>query len=284
MWTTFVAAKRYAWALALCTLAAGQGASPNPGFWDRANLELTDGTVSVRANDPRPLAQAIEAIRQEYGWEVDYEDPPYESQDLADNTDPRWRIAHPQARGVTRVGGGLFATRFDLAKDMRSGSPEEERVLGKVVADYNASGNPGRFMLKKEGVDRFAIVGTGIRDSSGNARPVTPVLDGQVSLPPQERTVIDTIKLVSQAISAKSSYKVDIGTVPVNLAFQTSVKVGGDNVSGRALLAQIAATTRFPLVWKLLFDADAQCYFINMEIATLGPSAPLRDLTRPVSK
>jgi hypothetical protein len=73
------------------TFAADQAAAPKPKFWDRATIEQVDGTVSVRANSSLPLEHAIEAIRQEYGWTVDYEDPPYESYDLVDGTDPAWQ-------------------------------------------------------------------------------------------------------------------------------------------------------------------------------------------------
>lgn len=179
----------FVWGACLLTvyvvaLASDQAAPPKPKFWDRATIEQANGTVSVRANYPQPLQQAIEAIRQEYGWVVDYEDPPYESYDLVDNTDPGWRRAHPDAKGVTRVAGGLFTTTFSVRSDMSSGSSGEEQVLEKVVADYNASGNPGRFIVKREGADRFAIVGIGIRDSNGSDKAVPPVLDTRISLPP----------------------------------------------------------------------------------------------------
>jgi hypothetical protein len=57
--------------------AANQAATPiQPHFLSHANIERRDGQVSVLANSPRPLDQAVAAIRQEYGWIVNYEDPP----------------------------------------------------------------------------------------------------------------------------------------------------------------------------------------------------------------
>jgi hypothetical protein len=273
-------AKTWAWLLSVCAmaLAADQAAPPKPKFWDRATIEQADGTVSVRANSSRPLEQAIEAIRQEYGWTVDYEEPPYESYDLVDNTDPGWRGAHPTAKGVTRIAGGLFTATFYAGSDMSSGSPDEERALEKVVADYNASGNPGRFMLKAEGADRLSIVGIGIRDSSGNERTVTPILDTRISLPLQEHDVVEAMKLISQAVSEKSPYKVEPGNAPTNLSIQTRMRVGGDNLTARELFAQVAAATRLRTIWLLLWDADAHCYFMNMDIAmeatSHDPSSP----------
>ncbi|MGH9498508.1 MAG: hypothetical protein ACRD3L_05150 [Terriglobales bacterium] len=199
---------------------------------------------------------------------IDYEDPPYGSYDLIDDTDPGWRRAHPDAKGVTRVAGGLFTTTFTVGSDMSSGSLGEEQALEKMIADYNASGNPGRFTLKREGADRFAVVGIGIRDSSGNDEAVAPVLDTRISLPLQERDVVQAMKLISQAVSEKSSYRVEPGNAPTNLAIQTKVKVGGSNLNARELLAQVAAATRLRTIWLLLYDADNGCFFMNMEIAT----------------
>jgi hypothetical protein len=213
------------------------------------------------------LDQAIIAIRQKYGWIVDYEDPPYGSNELVDDTDPNWRKANPEANGVTRVAGGLFTATFNLGSDMISGSADEERALDKIVADYEASANPGRFILKRESGGRFSVVGVGIRDSNGSEKSVTPILNNRISLPLNERTVSDTIQLILQAVSENSEYKVLVGSAPLNLVLQTRTKVGGDNVPARQLLIQAASATRFPLVWAVLFDADMHCYFINFEVA-----------------
>ena len=232
-----------------------------------------------------PLQQAIEAIREEYGWTVDYEEPPYESYDLVDVTDPGWRRAHPDAKGVTGLAGGLFTATFNAGSDMSSGSPDEERALQKVVADYNASGNPGQFMLKVEGPGRFAIVGIAIKDSSGNQIAVPPVLDTRISFPLQERSVVDAMKLISKALSEKSPYKVEFGNAPNNLAIQTRMKVGGDNLTARELFAQISAATRLRTIWLLLWDANEHCYFINMDIATQATShSPGPPQLRPIPK
>jgi len=262
-------AKRCALLLAACVLilAADKPASQKPIFWSRATISETDGNIAVRANDPRPLDQAIIAIRQKCGWIVDYEDPPYGSNELVDDTDPDWRKTHPEANGVTRVAGGLFITTFSSGDDMSSGSLDEKRALDKVVADYEASANPGRFTLKTENDNRFSIVGVGAKGDSGDEKAVAPVLDSRISLPVQERTVSDSIHLILRVVSEKSEYKVLLGSAPLNLVLQTKTKIGGENLPARQLLAQAASATRFPLVWALLYDADTHCYFMNFDVA-----------------
>jgi hypothetical protein len=264
-------AKRWVVSLAFCGLglAANQAATPlQSHFLSHANIERKDGQVSVLANSPRPLDQAVAAIRRQYGWIVDYEDPPYDSHDLVDDTDPGWREAHPNAKGVTRVAGGTFTTVFSLGSDMNTLPPDRERVLDKVLADYETSGNPGVFTLTKEGADRYAVVGVGVKDSNGSEKKVAPILDNRIVLPLQERTVGDTLQLILRALSEKSEFKVVLGSAPINLILQTKVKLGGDERSARELLTQLATATRFPMVWRLLYDADPGWYFMNLEIAT----------------
>jgi len=114
-------AARHAVSLAFYTFgfAANQAATPvRPHFLCHATIERKDEQVSVLANNPRPLDQAVVAIRREYGLIVAYEDPPYDSQDLVDDTDPGWRVAHPDAKGVTRVAGGL---RFGFLQEHNIG-------------------------------------------------------------------------------------------------------------------------------------------------------------------
>ena len=79
----------------------GQQVQSQSHFMRRAMVEHHAGSATVVANDPRPLFQAITAVREEYGWVVDYEEPPYFSKyDLVDTTDPAWRAAGGQGRFV----------------------------------------------------------------------------------------------------------------------------------------------------------------------------------------
>ena len=50
-----------------------------PSFMNAAVVQHNGTGATLTANDPRPLMQAVEAISQEYGWIVDFEDPLYQS-------------------------------------------------------------------------------------------------------------------------------------------------------------------------------------------------------------
>jgi len=260
MSTFFEVYIRFAWILLLSlgTLVMGQVAPPRPKFWDHATIEQRDGRAWVRANDPRPLEQATEAIAKSYGWVVDYEDPPYGPADWVDNTDPAWRKAHPTEKGVHRVAGGMFEADFPLGSDMSAGSPDEERVLDKVVADYAASGNPGQFEVKKEIAGRYALVGVGAKDSNGRVKRSAPVLDTRISLAREERSAADTINLIARLLSAKSGYNIEAGWMAVNLLNQTRVNLGGSEQPARELLMQVASATRFLMTWRLRYDSTGR--------------------------
>jgi hypothetical protein len=246
--------------------------------------EATAGTLT--ANNPRPLMSAITAINEEYGWTVDFEDPPYRSNfDLIDDTAPQWRAEHPNAKGVTRVSGGLFKSSFPEPSTISDNA--EEQVLQKLVSDYNATGNPGRFAIRKEEEGRFAVVGVARKDVTGKDEPVEVLLDTPMSMPEQRRTAKATLQAIVDALSAKTGVKVYLGTIGLSSdpLHDLELEIGGTNVPARTLLLQVinqASNSQYfrgILIWRLLFNADDNAYALRLKPATIRD----RDATgRPV--
>lgn len=249
-------------ALAVCSVShflIGQN-PPQPQFLDHAIVSEADSEVTVHANDPRPLLQALEAIRNQYWWTIDYEDPQYESYDLVDSTDPKWRVAHPHAKGVNRVAGTTFITKFYAGVD--SVPTDEQAVLEKVVSDYNSSGNPGRFTIVKGDNARFSVVGISVRDASGEQKPVTPILDNRISFPEQERTLDQTFRLITSLLTVTTGQRVYTGGVANNFFIQTRVKAGSTDLTARDILAQIC--DRYALSWRLMYDPNPGLWFLHL--------------------
>src|SRR5579863_6641233 len=99
-------------------------------YLDRAEVQHVANSVTVTANSPRPLAQSLTALSEEYSWVIDFEDPPYYSRyDLVDDTDPKWRAANPAAKGVTVVAGDTFQSQFVMNSDTGTSAADEERIL-----------------------------------------------------------------------------------------------------------------------------------------------------------
>jgi hypothetical protein len=232
-----------------------------------AVVERKARSATVKANSARPLAQALAAIREEYGWQIDYEDPPYASEpDLVDITNAQWRARNPGAPGVKGIAGGSFESEYDESDNLETAAAKE-KVLHKIVSDYNRSKNPGRFIVRAEGNGRFAIVGSVIKRGSRD-EAIIPVLDTRVSVRLEERTAGASVSAILQAVTNQTKLKLVLGTVPTNLFLQAKVNVGGENVRARYLLRQTLDATGRTLHWRLLYDPITTKYVLNVAIAT----------------
>ncbi|HKV26563.1 MAG TPA: hypothetical protein VJN93_18350 [Candidatus Acidoferrum sp.] len=248
-----------------------------PSFMDAAVIQHNGASRVLTANFPSPLSQAIEAISQEYGWTVDFEDPHYTSHfDLVDDTDPKWRANHPTAKGVVRVAGGFFQSNFPEPSTITTGDPEEQ-VLQKLVADYNASGNPGKFVVRKEAEGRYAVIGVSRKDENGRDEAVNALLDTPISIPVQQRDAKATLRLIVDTLSADTDVNVHLGTIGLSSdpLQEATLTLGGSNVPARTLLLQaldgISSTSphfRGIFVWNFLFDADTNAYWLRIRAAT----------------
>ena len=250
-------------------------APTKPSFMKAGVIQHQGTAGTLTANDPRPLMQAIATISQEYGWTVDFEDPPYRSHfDLVDETDPVWRANHPNAKGVTRVSGGVFQSNFLEPSTIPDNA--EEQVLQKLVSDYNSSGNPGKFAVRKEAEGRYAVIGVSRRDDTGTDETVGALLDTAISMPVQQRTATATLQTIVDTLSTKAGVKVFLGTIGLSSDPLQGVEVaiGGANVPARAFLLQVvdaASNSQFfrgILVWHFLFDADRNGYDLRLSAAT----------------
>jgi hypothetical protein len=213
----------------------------------------------------RPLFQAVEALRDEYSWVVDYEDPIYSGSELVDDTSPDWRRLHPTSKGVTRPVGGSFVTSFDGgdAAAMQT-SAGEERVLRSVVGDYNASGRSERFEVRRSASGRLAVVGLPKPASTGQQAPQS-IMDTPMSLELKSRSGLDAI---FAALSVQSGRKVmyfGYGNDPLS---RIGTMFGGQNIPARDLLGKVAGFTRYCISFNTLYDADLDLYGISVSTTT----------------
>jgi hypothetical protein len=234
-------------------------------YMDHAEVRHRPKSATITANDARPLAQALTALSGEYAWMIDFEDPPYYSKyDLVDDTDSKWRAEHPTARGVTAISGDSFQSQFPESPNAASSQEEEEHILNTVVSDYNASANPGRFRVVKEGDGRFAIVGISVKGDNGQDQPVNPILDTLISVPTDTRDAYTAIETILNALTVKSGTKVALFAVPTNALAHSQVTIGGQNVPARVLLLQTLSAARLKLYWRLYYDHDVNMYGFSL--------------------
>jgi hypothetical protein len=216
----------------------------------QAEIHESAGSIQVVANSPRPLAQVADALRQKYGWNIEYEDPQFVSQsDLV-------VIEGPPKQ--TLPAGGDFKIEFP------SNSLQAEKVLQSAVDSYNQSGNPGRFELRKVEGDTFVLVGVQARDGSGKIAAQPVLLDAAITIPNEKRTASEALNLICQKLSEGGHIPVSLGITPRKILDRAEVSVGGAQASARMLLYQTVLATQRRLYWALIFDPDAKRYLLNI--------------------
>jgi hypothetical protein len=254
------------WVL-LCGPISAQSTA-RPKFLERARIQHHDSVVTVTANDSIPLFQAILAVRLEYGWQINWESAPGFSRfDVVDDTDPKWRAAHPTEKGVTRPSGGLFVGTFPEPREP-SELDRERFALSKLVEGYNATDNPGRYILRVDSDGQITVVGTAVKDESGSLKEISPLLDTPLTIPKGTRSLNDTIDLILTALRSATGKEVLLAVASNSLFATTQAAVGGDTASARELLRQALAATKRPLQYDLFFNPDVPIYILNVSPAT----------------
>jgi hypothetical protein len=230
-----------------------QTTSPST-YLKSATVTQTAGKVQIKAVSPRPIAQVLDALRDKYGWLVNYEDPQYTSEkDLVEGPGPTGMTKYPS--------GSVF--NFDFSAN----APEEEKVLRQAVDAYNKTDNPGRFELRKDADGHFHVVGTAARDDKGTIAKQAVLLDLTVKVPAEELSVTDTLNQVCEELSAESHVQVAIGISPRSLLDHNKVKLSGSKASARDLLEQSLQATHRNLYWRLIYDPSSKGYFLDIHSA-----------------
>jgi hypothetical protein len=229
-----------------------------PPYLKQATISQTAKTLQIAANSPRPLAQALDALQNKYGWLISYEDPQYLS-DAEVKTEPA-----PSGARVRVPAGGAFNVNLPLAS--ANAVPDEAQTLQALVDAYNQTGNPGHFELRKGPEQDFDVVGISAHDAKGNVSKQTVVLDTAVTLPAQSRTVLDTIDAILQQVSQADHVAIELAISPRSLLRGTNVTLGGTNEPARTLLRKTLAATNRTFWWRLLFDPETRAYVLSLHV------------------
>jgi hypothetical protein len=253
--------------LSLCVLAQQQ-TLPSDGLMRLAVVEHGDGSAKVKAHQARPLQSALSAVALEYGWILYFEDPPYYSHyDVVDATDPEWRKSHPGEKGALRIAGEAFESHYREGPDIRAAAGEET-TLKSIVSDYNASGNPGKFVVRRMG-EGYAVIGRAVKDENGRDQEVSAVLDTPISVPRQTRDPREAVKLILTTLSAATKRKFVFMSYPSNIFGSAGpVDFGGKDMPARKLLAEVLGQTCTWcfLQWDLLYDPDMNAFSLLVNV------------------
>jgi len=218
------------------------------------------GTATIMTDDPRPLWQAVQALSEEYGWTIDYEDPLYSEADVVDRNDAAFAASHPGIKQHV-VAGGHFEMSFAEDQNIALSVTEEKDVLQKLVTEYNKSNNPGKFTLIEEGGARFAVVGV-----NGSPRAV---MDTPIRIDSDAANGAFALQDVCDAVTSASGVKVLLMMYPLNLFAHERVDFSHASMPARDLLKQILdATTPRKLEYTVLYDLDDKTDHLSVMIVS----------------
>jgi hypothetical protein len=145
----------------------------------------TQAPEVLTVEDSRPVAAAIRALEAKYGWQINYEDPPYnDPKDLVDRTHPAYRGSH---RAIDPRGGRIEIHYFISPA---TGKPESSAsLLEALIDDHARRGNAGQFQVKMiAGLDS-------VIPAQGS------ILDTPITLADEQRTFGETLREILQALS-----------------------------------------------------------------------------------
>jgi len=256
-------------------LLHAQRLEPGTGYWYEGIVTHERGAATVASNEPRPLRQAVEALAEEYGWTVDYEDPIYTVADGLERTEAGFVASHP---GIKQhlVAGHRFHSEYPEDTATRTSPAEEKAVLQKVIADYNKSANPGKFRLLDEGGGRFAVVGA-VR---GSTAAQTAILDSPITVDVKETNGSWAMSKICDGLTAASGAKFQLAQYPLNVLVRTQVSLHTENESARDVLRAVLARAPQKLMWSVLYDIDDEAYYLNLIPVVEAGIAPTGERTR----
>lgn len=263
--------KNYFAILVYCCCAVSIYAQQQParfGWIENAEIRRESGVATVSCNHPDAMSDVISAVRLEYGWTVSVEAPPFFSDfDLIDDTPPKWKATHPSGR-VRRARVGKFTSSYTEYPDM-SQAPAQESVLKKIIADYNASENAGKYELLRLGDGSYDVVPSSVTDSDDLEKRVQPILDTIISIPEQERSVFETIETIFDALTTKTGKKIILFT-PSSNDLMKRATIGGESVSARSLVTRALAATSRPMLWELGYNPNKEIYLFSPSVVMMA--------------
>jgi hypothetical protein len=220
---------------------------------------------TLAVEGPRPVADAISALEQQYGVLVSYEDARYvNSGDVADVTDQVARDLdkYPPGQGPRILAPRTHRLAIQYSVDA-NGKPQDVPSILQAIIDAEAK--VGTVFELRDLNGSYAVVPKRTRGLDGMLHDETPVLDARIDLPDVDRSAAELLEAICSAVSKVTSMQVENGMVPMNFFLQTRVRRGASNDVARDVLRssflQIGGSR---LVWSLLYDPGDKAYALNV--------------------
>ena len=227
----------------------------------------------LQVNEARPLGKLVLQLVKNYGFLVNYEESPYQPNELATTVYPDGRkFTYPLHNPLTlklQVEGGDASAK--VIKGIQS-LPLAEELIPRLVAEYNKSGNPGHFSVRFDG-EYTSIVGERSISRQGISAAGS-LLDVRVKMDARSQLCSETLRELYSQIQQVIGENVGEGLIPANSKFSHNCTISGSvDLTARQVLLQILKqmgdhgpgnpTTR--LVYWLAHDSNGGgSYFLSV--------------------
>jgi hypothetical protein len=165
-------------------------------------ITVRGGEATLSVDYPRPMDSAVQTLVHKYGLPLSCEDPPYvyaaEMETIADV-----RFPVPKRH--------RFEAHFPA-------KPADIRSALQAVVDAANAQLPYAFRIQKFG-DGWAVIPGKAPNRSGRVIDIVPLLDRKVSFPFATRSIHEHARLMADALSARTGYRVSccqgiVGGIP----------------------------------------------------------------------
>jgi len=151
-------------------------------------------------------------------------------------------------------------------------------ILQQLVQAQSAHTFGAHYRLEQAG-HVFHIVPTEVRDRDGHWSHQASIFAAPISLPAQERPVIDTVNAICVAVGASSHTSVKLLMAPMLMLNNSRTVVGATNESGTSVLTRALTGMNEKLTWRAGYFAQMDSYLLI--ISVIPDSGSL--VTQPVS-
>ena len=239
-----------------------------------AGVQGQGGDAFLVVNDPRPVAEAVIQLMARHPVVITYEDPPYQyAGDLKDVTD---EIRNPQApartdgrRTFVPVGGQL-EVRYSVSSS--SNKPTDLRGTLESIVQYKAAlPAGGRFRVEQSG-SVFHVIGSQVRDATGQWVEHRSVLDVPITLKSGDRSGYKTVLEILDEVTAKTGVKFAVSAMSVQKMLVGGSAIEAENEPAREVMLRTLQGMSDRLTWLLYYNSARQTYYFNIVAASVEPT------------
>jgi ABC-type uncharacterized transport system permease subunit len=138
-----------------------------------------------------------------------------------------------------------------------------------VLSAYRNAGGRGVYNVVQQNT-RVDVVPVQVLAANGSMRDITPVMSRPVTFPNATRTLPETVKLIADALTSQSGFKV----IPLNLPGQLleQVEIGASGESGADVIENLGASLNRTVSFQCLYEPNEKTYYLNLKSVAAAPA------------